>query len=51
MRNIQEFHLSKLKNHTGKNTGRIFRELDVIRRKQINLASDHVSLEAITDIP
>lgn len=35
----------------GKNTGRIFRELDVIRRKQIDLASDHVSLETITDIP
>ncbi|KAI7889803.1 uncharacterized protein EV154DRAFT_270026 [Mucor mucedo] len=34
----------------GKNTGQIFRELDVIRRKQIDLASDHVSLEAINDI-
>ena len=37
--------------NTGKNTGQIFRELDVIRRKQINLASDHVSLEPINDIP
>ncbi|KAG2211608.1 hypothetical protein INT47_008705 [Mucor saturninus] len=35
---------------SGKNTGQIFRELDVIRRKQIDLASDHVSLEAINDI-
>ncbi|KAG1151960.1 hypothetical protein G6F37_000726 [Rhizopus arrhizus] len=35
----------------GKNTTGIFQELDVIRRKQIDLASDHVSLEAIHDIP
>ncbi|KAG1437936.1 hypothetical protein G6F56_012860 [Rhizopus delemar] len=35
----------------GKNTTKIFQDLDVIRRKQIDLASDHVSLEAINDIP
>ncbi|RCH99149.1 hypothetical protein CU097_014547 [Rhizopus azygosporus] len=35
----------------GKNTTRIFQELDVIRRKQIDLASDHVALEAMNDIP
>lgn len=35
----------------GENTDRIFKELDVIRRKQINLAGDHVSLEALNDIP
>ncbi|KAI9356850.1 hypothetical protein BD770DRAFT_473036 [Pilaira anomala] len=34
----------------GENTSKIFAELDVIRRKQINLASDHVSLESIQDI-
>ncbi|KAG2234812.1 hypothetical protein INT48_006729 [Thamnidium elegans] len=34
----------------GENTSKIFTELDVIRRKQINLASDHVSLESINDI-
>lgn len=35
----------------GKNTGHIFKELDVIRRKQLDIASDHVSLDAIQDIP
>ncbi|KAI7870189.1 hypothetical protein BDF14DRAFT_1775491 [Spinellus fusiger] len=33
----------------GSNTERIFRELDVIRRKQIELTSDHIALEAIND--
>ncbi|GAA5812836.1 hypothetical protein MFLAVUS_006295 [Mucor flavus] len=33
----------------GENTSKIFTELDVIRRKQINLASDHVSLESTND--
>ncbi|KAL7320862.1 hypothetical protein PS15m_000707 [Mucor circinelloides] len=35
----------------GKNTGHIFKELDVIRRKQLDIASDHVSLETIQDLP
>ncbi|KAK4517054.1 uncharacterized protein ATC70_000382 [Mucor velutinosus] len=35
----------------GKNTGQIFKELDVIRRKQLDIASEHVSLEKIQDIP
>ncbi|KAL9542986.1 hypothetical protein MBANPS3_008327 [Mucor bainieri] len=35
----------------GKNTGQIFKELDVIRRKQLDIASDHVSLETIQDLP
>ncbi|KAI8880055.1 hypothetical protein K501DRAFT_192208 [Backusella circina FSU 941] len=35
----------------GKNTSRIFKELDIIRRKQIDLAGQHVSLESINDIP
>ncbi|KAI9279822.1 hypothetical protein BY458DRAFT_501769 [Sporodiniella umbellata] len=35
----------------GENTSNMFKELDVMRRKQIDLASDHVSLEAIDDIP
>lgn len=41
----------KAYNKKGKNTTRIFQELDVIRRKQIDLASDHVALEAMNDIP
>ncbi|OBZ90879.1 hypothetical protein A0J61_01060 [Choanephora cucurbitarum] len=35
----------------GKDTDRLFKELDIIRRKQIDLASEHVSLESIHDIP
>ncbi|KAI9484892.1 hypothetical protein BDB00DRAFT_852739 [Zychaea mexicana] len=35
----------------GRDTERIFRELDVIRRKQIDLARDHIALENITDLP
>lgn len=35
----------------GKNTGQLFKELDVIRRKQLDIASDHVSLETIQDLP
>ncbi|KAG2192028.1 hypothetical protein INT46_011846 [Mucor plumbeus] len=35
----------------GKNTGHIFKELDVIRRKQLDIASDHVLLDTIQDIP
>ncbi|KAI8082544.1 uncharacterized protein B0P05DRAFT_537451 [Gilbertella persicaria] len=35
----------------GKDTERLFKELDIIRRKQIDLASEHVSLESIHDIP
>ncbi|KAL0146201.1 hypothetical protein V8B55DRAFT_1468830 [Mucor lusitanicus] len=35
----------------GRNTGQIFKELDVIRRKQLDIASDHVSLETIQDLP
>lgn len=43
---MRSIHLFK-----GKHTTGLFQELDVIRRKQIDLASDHVSLEAIHDIP
>lgn len=32
-------------------TGQVFRELDEIRRKQIDLASDHIALESIGDLP
>ncbi|KAI7881118.1 hypothetical protein K492DRAFT_177417 [Lichtheimia hyalospora FSU 10163] len=35
----------------GKNTEHIFQELDVIRRKQIDLARDHISLESMSDLP
>ncbi|CDS10727.1 hypothetical protein LRAMOSA11213 [Lichtheimia ramosa] len=35
----------------GKDTEHIFQELDVIRRKQIDLARDHISLESMSDLP
>ena len=35
----------------GRDTGRIFKEIDVIRRKQIELATEHISLESIDDMP
>ncbi|KAI8141780.1 hypothetical protein BJV82DRAFT_617500 [Fennellomyces sp. T-0311] len=35
----------------GRDTERIFGELDVIRRKQIELAREHISLETINDLP
>ncbi|KAI8379006.1 hypothetical protein BD560DRAFT_487887 [Blakeslea trispora] len=35
----------------GKDTDKLFKELDVIRRKQIDLASEHVSLESVHDMP
>lgn len=34
----------------GRDTSRIFKEVDVIRRKQIELASEHISLESIDDM-
>ncbi|KAI9316683.1 hypothetical protein BX666DRAFT_184772 [Dichotomocladium elegans] len=35
----------------GRDTDRIFKELNIIRRKQIDLARDHISLEALSDQP
>ncbi|GAN02275.1 hypothetical protein MAM1_0019d01717 [Mucor ambiguus] len=34
----------------GRDTSRIFKEVDVIRRKQIELATEHISLESIDDM-
>ncbi|KAF7720659.1 hypothetical protein EC973_006670, partial [Apophysomyces ossiformis] len=35
----------------GSDTEKVFKELDVIRRKQIDLAGDHMALEIVSDIP
>ncbi|CEP16086.1 hypothetical protein [Parasitella parasitica] len=35
----------------GKNTAHIFKELDVLRRKQLDIASYHVTLETLQDTP
>ncbi|KAI8381493.1 uncharacterized protein BYT42DRAFT_566716 [Radiomyces spectabilis] len=35
----------------GKSTERIFKELDVTRRKQIELAAEHIALDMTVDIP
>ncbi|KAL0138651.1 hypothetical protein V8B55DRAFT_1516624 [Mucor lusitanicus] len=34
----------------GRDTSRIFKEVDVIRRKQIELATEHISLESIDEM-
>ncbi|CEP12829.1 hypothetical protein [Parasitella parasitica] len=34
----------------GRDTNRLFKEIDIIRRKQIELASDHVHLETLDDL-
>jgi low affinity Fe/Cu permease len=44
------FFVVFIKNKLGRDTNRIFKEIDVIRRKQIELATEHISLESIDDI-
>lgn len=46
-----DFRRRKANTCIGKDTEHIFQELDVIRRKQIDLARDHISLESMSDLP
>lgn len=40
---------SRLNLSLGQDTERVFKELDLIRRKQIDLAGDHIALEALSE--